>query len=80
MGLSSTKSNTGFRFVALLAHVASAEDSFAPEGFPRGNPVPIGKYSPRKCSSTGLNDESGETLNKFWGEARSVSEVPRGDS
>lgn len=80
MWLSSTKSNTGFRSVVLLAHVASAEDSFAPEGFPGGNPALIGKYSPRKCSSTGWNDESGETLNKLWGEAGPVSGVPRGDS
>jgi hypothetical protein len=79
MWLSSTKSNIGFRFVALLAFVASAEDSFAPEGFPGGNSAPIGKYSPRECSSTGWNNEPGETLNKLCGEARPASGAPRGD-
>lgn len=80
MWLSSTKSNTGFRFVALLAHSASAKDSFGPEVFSKGNPVLIGKYSLRKCNSTGWNDEPGEILNKLWGEARPISGVPRGGS
>jgi hypothetical protein len=80
MWLSSTKSNTGFRFAVVLAHVASAKDSFAPEDFPGRNPALIGKYSPRNCSSSGWNDESGETLNKLWGEARPATGVPRGDN
>ncbi len=79
MWLSSTKSNTGFRFAVVVARVAGAKDSFAPEDLPGENPALIGKYSPRKCGSSGWNDDSGETLNNFWGEARPAFGVPRGD-
>ena len=72
MLLSSTKSNTGFRFSS------GAEDLFAPAGYPGEKPVPVAKYSSCKWSSTGWSDGSGETLNKLCGEARLSSGFTRG--
>jgi hypothetical protein len=57
--LSSTKSNTGFLFVTLLA---SAKDSLALEGVLGGKPGLIRKFSTRECISTGWGGESGEAL------------------
>jgi hypothetical protein len=77
ISLSSTKSNTGFLFVALLAF---AEDSFALERFPGEKPGLIGKFSTRECISTGWNNEPGEALYRLCGEATPAVEAPRGDS
>jgi hypothetical protein len=76
ISLSSTKSNTGFLFVALLA---SAEDSLALEGFLGGKPRLIGKFSTRERISTGWNNESGEALSGLCGEATPAVEAPRRD-
>ena len=77
MWLSSTKSNIGFRFVALLSDVGSAEDSFASDGCPGEGSTPVGKYSLCECSSPRWKKASGENSNKLWGEARRASGDPR---
>jgi hypothetical protein len=77
ISLSSTKSNTGFLFVALLA---SAEDSLALEGFLGGKPGLIGKFSTRESISTGWKNESGETPNRLCGEVTPAVEALRGDN